>query len=109
MEPYDLRRTYAHWLELAQIPRTRRKLYLGHSAGDITDLYERHEIDAFLSADGRTLRAWLATERESSEERSAAASDALPADMPPRSAGIRSTTYNTTGASDGARVAMLSL
>jgi hypothetical protein len=29
---YDLRRTYANWLEAPAIPRTRRKLYLGHGA-----------------------------------------------------------------------------
>lgn len=57
--PYDLRRTYANWLEAAGIPRTRRRGYLGHTSGDITDLYERHEVDAYLVEDGRRLRAWL--------------------------------------------------
>jgi len=31
LTPYDLRRTYANWLEAAGIPRTRRRLYLGHA------------------------------------------------------------------------------
>lgn len=56
---YDLRRTYANWLEAAGIPRTRRKLYLGHGAGDVTGLYELHEVRAFLAADGGALRAYL--------------------------------------------------
>lgn len=57
--PYDLRRTYAKWLELAKIPRTRRRLYMGHGAKDITDLYEAHEVTAFLLEDAKTLRAYL--------------------------------------------------
>jgi integrase len=57
--PYDLRRSFATWLEAAGIIRARRRLYLGHAAGDITDLYEQHEVTAFLEADGAKLRAWL--------------------------------------------------
>jgi integrase len=57
--PYDMRRSFANWMEAAGIPRTRRKLYLGHGAADVTDLYERHEVQAFLLEDGRKLRAWI--------------------------------------------------
>jgi integrase len=57
---YDLRRTYATWLEAAGIPRTRRRLYLGHGTSDVTDLYEWHEVTAFLSEDATKLRAFLA-------------------------------------------------
>lgn len=56
---YDLRRTYANWMESAGIPRTRRKLYLGHGASDVTDLYERHEVAAFLIEDAAKLRGVL--------------------------------------------------
>ena len=56
--PYDMRRTFARWMELAGIPRTRRKLYLGHGARDVTDLYERAEMTAYLVDDGRKLRAF---------------------------------------------------
>lgn len=59
MTPYDLRRTYANWLEAAGIPRTRRRLYLGHGASDVTDLYEHHEVDRFLAEDAAKLRAFL--------------------------------------------------
>lgn len=55
--PYDLRRTYANLLEAAGIPRTRRKLYLGHGVTDVTDLYERHQVDAFLLEDAGKLKA----------------------------------------------------
>lgn len=56
---YDLRRTFARWLEEAGIVRARRKLYLGHSTGDVTSLYERHEVQAFLAEDTAKLAAWL--------------------------------------------------
>lgn len=56
---YDLRRTYANWLEAAGVPRTRRRLYLGHAAGDVTGLYELHEVTAFLAEDAEKLRALL--------------------------------------------------
>jgi hypothetical protein len=55
----DLRRTYANWLEAAGIPRTRRKLYMGHSVGDVTGLYELHEVTAFLAGDAEKLRVFL--------------------------------------------------
>jgi hypothetical protein len=57
--PYDLRRTYVRWLELAGVLRTRRKLYMGHAAGDVTDLYERAEVTAFLAGDAERLRTFL--------------------------------------------------
>lgn len=57
--PYDLRKTFATWMEEAPIPRTRRKLYMGHGATDVTDLYERHDVERFLKEDGERLRAFL--------------------------------------------------
>lgn len=57
--PYQGRKTFARMLEDAGIPRTRRQLYLGHGARDITDLYERHEITAFLAEDTARLVAFL--------------------------------------------------
>jgi integrase len=54
--PYDLRRTYANWLEAAGIPRTRRRLYRGHGAQDVGDLYEAHEVAAFLAEDAARLK-----------------------------------------------------
>lgn len=56
----DLRRTYAHWLEEAQIPRTRRRTYMGHGEGDVTGLYEKHEVTAYLAEDTAKLKAFLA-------------------------------------------------
>jgi len=62
--PYDLRRTYAVWMEAAEIPRTRRKLYLGHLSDDITGLYEQHEIVEFLAVDAAKLRAHIEAGRQ---------------------------------------------
>jgi hypothetical protein len=62
MTPYDLRRTYSNWMEAAGILRTRRKLYMGHSAGDVTGGYELHEVSAFLAEDGKTLRQFAGLE-----------------------------------------------
>jgi integrase len=55
---YDLRRSFAVWMEDAGIPRSRRKHYLGHSAGDVTGLYERRELLAWLEEDAGRLRAY---------------------------------------------------
>lgn len=57
--PYDLRHTFAVWLESAGVPRARRKMYMGHGTKDVTDLYERHEVTAYLGEDGEKLRTWL--------------------------------------------------
>lgn len=62
VQPYDLRRTFGNWLEMAKIPRTRRRLYMGHGEKDVTDLYEWQEVEQFVKDDGATLRAWLAAE-----------------------------------------------
>ena len=59
--PYHLRRTYSQWLESAGVPRTRRRLYMGHGAKDVTDFYERHEVDAFLAEDAAKLRTFIAS------------------------------------------------
>ncbi|HEY7236544.1 MAG TPA: hypothetical protein VH539_20455 [Gemmatimonadaceae bacterium] len=64
--PYDLRRTYMRWMEQAGILRTRRKLYMGHAAGDVSDLYERSEITTFLVEDAKKLRAFLGPKFETS-------------------------------------------
>lgn len=60
IQPYDLRRTYANWLVEAGIVRSRRKAYLGHAAGDISGLYERHEVDRYLREDAQKIRTLLA-------------------------------------------------
>lgn len=57
--PYDLRRSYANLMEDAMIPRTRRKLYMGHGPGDTTDLYERREVTANLAKDRERLLIML--------------------------------------------------
>jgi hypothetical protein len=57
---YDLRRTFMHLMEQAKIQRTRRRLYLGHSVGDVGDRYEEHEVDEYLEHDRKALARYLA-------------------------------------------------
>jgi hypothetical protein len=59
VQPYDLRRTYANWLEAAHVPRTRRQKYLGHAIGDVTDIYESHEVAGHLVADAQLLADFI--------------------------------------------------
>ena len=60
---YDLRRTFAVWMEAAGIPRTRRRIYMGHGTSDITSLYERHEVAGFLKEDAAKLDAYITANR----------------------------------------------
>jgi len=62
VEPYDGRRTFAHWLELAGIPRTRRKAYMGHAGGNVLSLYEAHEVAGYLAEDTAKLVALIGDE-----------------------------------------------
>lgn len=59
VRPYDLRRSFATWLEASGIPRTRRRLYMGHGAKDVTDLYEHVQVAAYLEEDAGLLRRFL--------------------------------------------------
>ena len=34
-------------------------MYMGHAIGDVTELYERHELDAHLVRDAAKLREWI--------------------------------------------------
>ena len=51
------------WMEEAGIQRTRRKMYHGHGVKDVTELYERHEVAAFLDSDADLLRQHLGDEK----------------------------------------------
>lgn len=62
VSPYDFRRAYARWLERAGVMRSRRRHYMGHAAGDVTGLYEQHEITAYLISDAQLMRQWLGIE-----------------------------------------------
>lgn len=63
LSPYDLRRTFAHWMEAAQILRSRRKMYLGHGTTDVTGLYEKHEVMGFIAEDTAKLKAYIEERR----------------------------------------------
>jgi integrase len=58
--PYDFRRTYANWMEKAKIDRTNRRLYMGHKAKDVTDLYEDHALlTRILNEDAEAMRKYI--------------------------------------------------
>jgi integrase len=60
--PYDARRSFAHWLEEAGIPRTRRRQYLGHGKRDVTDIYEDFPVQRYLGEDAQRLREHIGRE-----------------------------------------------
>ena len=50
-------------MELAGVPRIRRKLYLRHSTShDISELYEAHDVQGFLVGDARLLHDFIGEE-----------------------------------------------
>ncbi len=59
VQPYDARKTFAAWMEEVGILRSRRRQYLGHSVGDVTEIYERVELARFLEEDANRLVAYL--------------------------------------------------
>jgi integrase len=52
---YDLRRSFAVWMEDAGIPRSRQRLFMGHAVGDITGLYQTRELLSWLPEDAQRL------------------------------------------------------
>jgi integrase len=59
VESYTARKTYAGWLEQCGFLRSFRKLYLGHSVQDITDLYEMADREGLWAEHGAALRHLL--------------------------------------------------
>jgi integrase len=54
--PYDLRRTYAQWLDLARIPQFRQDYYMAHGPRDLNALYKRmRAVAAYLREDAAAL------------------------------------------------------
>lgn len=68
MGVYDLRRSHSVWMEAAGIPRTRRRIYRGHGPKDVGDLYEHHEIEAFIADDSRKLSRYVSPEPPADEK-----------------------------------------
>jgi hypothetical protein len=57
--PKLARKTFDRWMQDAEIPRVRRKRYLGHGKRDVTDDYEWYEVLAYLREDAGKMRALL--------------------------------------------------
>lgn len=60
VQPYDARRGFAHLLEEARIPRTRRRMYLGHSVKDVTERYETADLASYVLPDAKQISERLA-------------------------------------------------
>jgi len=59
MGVYDLRRSYATWLEACGVPRTRMRMYMGHGARDVTDVYLWQEVKQFIADDSLRLSRYV--------------------------------------------------
>jgi integrase len=58
VSPYDLRRTYAQWLDLARIPQFRQDYYMAHGPKDLNALYKQmRDVGAYLAEDAAALGA----------------------------------------------------
>ncbi len=54
--PYDLRRSYAQWLDLAKVPQFRQDYYMAHGPRNLNELYKRAKDCApALAEDGAAL------------------------------------------------------
>jgi integrase len=73
--PYDFRRTFANWLEQADVLRSRRRQYMGHAVKDDTERYERHAVRDYLVSDGAEVRAWIDAELANANERQQATTE----------------------------------
>lgn len=56
---YDARRSFAHWAEMAGIPETRRKVYMGHGPKDLTQHYGWHDVAPYVVEDAGRLREYI--------------------------------------------------
>lgn len=60
VQPYDLRRTYSHWLEEAGIAQSRIEYYMGHAPGSQTAGYQRHNVEPYIQEDSKRIEGYLA-------------------------------------------------
>ena len=56
---HSFRRSYAHWLEEAQVIPSRIAQYLGHSVATQTEKYTKSEVTKFLTEDGEKIRTYI--------------------------------------------------
>lgn len=59
LRPYDARRTFAHWMEMAGIPDSRAARYMGHAIGSVLRLYQDHSPEYYLAGDTARLRDYI--------------------------------------------------
>ena len=59
IQPYDARRTFAHWCLEAGIPFDRVQQYMGHAPKSMTERYARSTVAQWLKDDGVKLKTWI--------------------------------------------------
>lgn len=57
--PLDLRRSFANWMAACGIPENYRRIYRGHGAKSMADVYETPEFKRDLAEHGAQLVAWV--------------------------------------------------
>jgi integrase len=62
ISPLSFRRTYARWMSEAGIPKGRRSAYMGHGVQDMTERYERSEVEAFWAQDAEQFKRYMDAE-----------------------------------------------
>jgi len=61
--PYQLRRTYAHFLEMARVVDSHCDAYMGHGSRTMRQLYRGHDVAPYLRDDTEKITSWLRQER----------------------------------------------
>ena len=65
----DARKTFAHWMELADIQESRTIAYQGHSVTSKRTIqrYRRHEVEPYLVKDAAKMKRWFAAQVKASK------------------------------------------
>jgi hypothetical protein len=59
VQVYDFRRSFALAMVVSGIPPVRQRVYMGHGAQSMTELYGWHDVQRFLKEDGDKLREYF--------------------------------------------------
>jgi integrase len=64
LAPGSFRKTFSRWMADAGIPKYRRRDYMGHKFGDITERYEMGEVVGWFKADVDAIHKYIADEQK---------------------------------------------
>lgn len=63
----DARASYSHWMNMANIPKIRRQLYMGQEAGDVHSVYNIHELRHYLDSDAEVMAKYITSNMKKPE------------------------------------------